>query len=296
MKIRLLSLLLISLLFSVLIADNPHNLNPEMKMVGLSDNQSEEGIFWHIYKGPGLSLSSRLGYTELYGILITKVVKDSPAWQAGIKNNDILMELNGYPIFNVKEFDSIKKLLQPGDTIWLTIWREGKIFDITTKLQGRTKEKKTGKSEFNEKVTYPVGWGGGSWIPYWAVFPVDDINELITHIGESTEDKGFAHNAINEDGVFMSGGGGKVNIGKGFFLGGVGAGYSFPIAMLQHIPKLNITFPLVELPWISVMLLTKNLSVLWELCLVLEVMKWNILLWQIQILTGLKSHQVEVSM
>ncbi|MDD5624229.1 MAG: PDZ domain-containing protein [Candidatus Cloacimonetes bacterium] len=228
MKIRLLSLLLISLLFSVLIADNPHNLNPEMKMVGLSDNQSDEEVYFGIYiKDLDYPLAQELGYTELYGILITKVVKDSPAWQAGIKNNDILMELNGYPIFNVKEFDSIKKLLQPGDTIWLTIWREGKTFDITAKLQGRTKEKKTGKSESNEKVAYPVGWGGGSWMPYWAVFPVDDVNELIAHIGESTGDKGFAHNAINEDGVFMSGGGGKINIGKGFFLGGVGAGYSF---------------------------------------------------------------------
>jgi hypothetical protein len=69
------------------------------------------------------------------------------------------MKLNGYPIFNVKEFRSIKKLLRPGDTVWLTIWREGKIFDITTKLQGRTKGKKPGKSESNKKVAYPVGWG-----------------------------------------------------------------------------------------------------------------------------------------
>lgn len=228
MKIRLLSLMLISLWFSVLMAENFQNLNPEMKLVEISDNQSDEEVYFGIYvKDLDYPLAQKLGYTELYGILITKVVKDSPAWQAGIKNKDILMELNGYPIFNVKEFDSIKKLLCPGDTVWLTIWRDGKTFDITAKLQARPKEKKPGKSESNEKVTYPVGWGGGSWMPYWAVFPVDDVNELIAHIGESTGDKGFAHNAINEDGVFMSGGGGKINIGKGFFLGGVGAGYSF---------------------------------------------------------------------
>ncbi|HOQ82823.1 MAG TPA: PDZ domain-containing protein [Candidatus Syntrophosphaera thermopropionivorans] len=228
MKIRLVSLVIISVLFSVLTAENPQNINLEMKMIGLSDVPSEEEVYFGVYiQDLDFPTAQSLGYNELYGILVTKVEKGSLAWQAGIKNNDILMKLNGYPIFNVKEFRSIKKLLRPGDTVWLTIWREGKIFDITTKLQGRTKGKKPGKSESNEKVGYPVGWGGGSWMPYWAVFPVDDVNELITNIGESTEDKGFAHKAINEDGVFMSGGGGKVNIGKGFFLGGVGAGYSF---------------------------------------------------------------------
>jgi len=228
MKIRLVSLVIISVLFSVLMAENPQNINLEMKMIGLSDVPSEEEVYFGVYiQDLDYPTAQALGYNELYGILITKVEKGSPAWNIGIRKNDILMEINGYPIFNVKEFESIKKLLHPGDIIWLHIWRDGNIFDITMKVQGRTKEKSDAKKQPKSKESYPVGWGGGSWIPYWVVFPVDDVNELIAHIGEPTGDKTFANNAISEDGVFMSGGGGKINIGIGFFLGGVGASYSF---------------------------------------------------------------------
>ena len=228
MKPKIVFCFLITFIMCALFAETTPLLTANQQMIDVWDSDSEEEVYFGFeVEDMDFPTAQSLGYNELYGILVTKVEKGSLAWQAGIKNNDILMKLNGYPIFNVKEFRSIKKLLRPGDTVWLTIWRDGKIFDITTKLQGRTKEKKPGKSESNEKVAYPVGWGGGSWMPYWAVFPVEDVNELITNIGESTGDKGFAHKAINEDGVFMSGGGGKINIGKGFFLGGVGAGYSF---------------------------------------------------------------------
>jgi hypothetical protein len=64
----------------------------------------------------------------------------------------------------------VLKTLHPGDIIWLHIWRDGNIFDITMKVQGRTKEKSDAKKQPKSKEVIRW-WGGGSWIPYRVFFP-----------------------------------------------------------------------------------------------------------------------------
>ncbi len=71
------------------------------------------------------------------GIVVIEVVKDSPADRMGIKQYDIIKELNGEKI---KASDEIFKKIQamkPSDTITMAIYREGKNYSVSGKLAER---------------------------------------------------------------------------------------------------------------------------------------------------------------
>jgi len=51
----------------------------------------------------------------------------------------------------------------------------------------------------------------------------DDVNHVIANVKDSL---GSDFKNISSKGLFLNGGGGKGNVGKGYFIGGMGAGYS----------------------------------------------------------------------
>lgn len=60
------------------------------------------------------------------GALVTDVVKDSPADQAGVKQEDIIIGYNGIRVENLGAFRNYVALLAPGSKLRLTIHRDGK--------------------------------------------------------------------------------------------------------------------------------------------------------------------------
>ncbi len=166
-----------------------------------------------------------LGYYEDYGILITEVVDGSPACEAGLEEDDIIMAINEDEITDLAEFDRVRAELEPGDVIYLTYWHEGELREIEMTMQARPgaevkKQVIVMKDEMPRKKKLSVGYGGGSWIPVWFNTEMSDVNELIANFG-------YGSDAISDKGVILNGGAGKGNVGKGFFIGGVGAGYSW---------------------------------------------------------------------
>jgi len=71
------------------------------------------------------------------GILIAKVEHKSPAEEAGLKQGDIILELNGKPIKSLETFRNQVSMMNPGDTIELKIYRQGKRVPIRVKLASR---------------------------------------------------------------------------------------------------------------------------------------------------------------
>jgi serine protease Do len=65
------------------------------------------------------------------------IVPDSPAAKAGIKAEDIILKLNGVKINREHSLASLIQKYKVGDTIKLTILREGKEMEISLKLEER---------------------------------------------------------------------------------------------------------------------------------------------------------------
>ncbi|MBU3915682.1 Do family serine endopeptidase [bacterium] len=80
------------------------------------------------------ALADYYGLKEQSGILVSKVIADSPAEKAGIKSNDIIMEVNGQKTDSGRKIVTIISAINPGDTAEVKVMREHKIKQIAVKI------------------------------------------------------------------------------------------------------------------------------------------------------------------
>jgi len=71
---------------------------------------------------------------ERSGVLISSVVKGSPAEKAGIKKGDIVVSYDGKPVESASQLRNLVAFSSFGRKIPLTVWREGKTIDLTLVL------------------------------------------------------------------------------------------------------------------------------------------------------------------
>lgn len=72
---------------------------------------------------------------EEEGILVIEVTPKGPAHQAGIQAGDVIQKIDQTKITSLKEFRQILYKKHMGDTIKLTILREGKYLEVEAKLK-----------------------------------------------------------------------------------------------------------------------------------------------------------------
>src|SRR5467141_1197584 len=60
------------------------------------------------------------------GVVLGKIVPDSPAAKAGLKENDVVTELNGQRVEGAAQFRRMVHEIPAGRSIQLTVWREGR--------------------------------------------------------------------------------------------------------------------------------------------------------------------------
>ena len=68
------------------------------------------------------------------GVVISSVVPDSPAAKAGLKENDVVTEINGQRIEGVAQFRRIIRETPAGRTDQITVWRDGRAQTLTVTL------------------------------------------------------------------------------------------------------------------------------------------------------------------
>jgi len=71
------------------------------------------------------------------GVAISEVTEGSAADKAGLKHNDIVLELNGEPVESADVFRNQVAMLQPDTEVKMVIWRDGKRKTLTAKLDKR---------------------------------------------------------------------------------------------------------------------------------------------------------------
>jgi 2-alkenal reductase len=72
-----------------------------------------------------------------YGAHIQSVEQDSPADDAGLREDDVIIAVEGTPITQTEAFSELLFLHEPGDTIELTIVRNGRTRDVEVTLTER---------------------------------------------------------------------------------------------------------------------------------------------------------------
>ena len=168
-------------------------------------------------------------YDYNYGVLLSGVVPGGGAQQAGLMKGDIIMEFGGQKARYESQLLTMIKSKKVGETVDIVFFRNEQIYETQAVLQSRQKPKideTTGEVIIQKKRKLDAGGGGGSWIPMWFVDKnkFEDVNSVI---------KAFGFTPLREDGIFLNGFGGKGNIGKNWFLGGMGEWYSIDRKMID---------------------------------------------------------------
>lgn len=90
------------------------------------------------------------------GVSVREVDESSPAKSAGIQVGDIITKIEGKEVANSNELNRIKYTYKIGDTITLTIYRDGKEQDIKVTLAEEPEKKAEETSTQNNNATQAV--------------------------------------------------------------------------------------------------------------------------------------------
>ena len=77
------------------------------------------------------------------GVLLGKIVPDSPAAKAGLKENDVVTEINGQRVESAAQFRRMIHEIPAGRNIQLTVWRDGRAQMLSATL-GKSEERRQG--------------------------------------------------------------------------------------------------------------------------------------------------------
>jgi len=88
------------------------------------------------------------------GALVGKVLPDSPAAKAGLKENDVITEINGQRVEGAAQFRRMIREIPSGRTVQFTVWRDGRSQTLSATL---------GKSEEGHKFRMQAAPGAYSF-------------------------------------------------------------------------------------------------------------------------------------
>jgi serine protease Do len=92
------------------------------------------------------AVAQRFGMETPQGVYVEEVMDSSPAGKAGLKTLDIIIKIDGHAMNSSNEIQNFIAMKKPGETVTLSLLRNGKPTDVAVKLGQR----ETGKPGVNE--------------------------------------------------------------------------------------------------------------------------------------------------
>jgi len=114
--------------------------NPKVKVYNdLKDVDDDEDLQVFVGSGGWLGVGvsevstdtmKELKLPEERGAVLGKIVPDSPAAKAGLKEKDVVLEINGQRVEGTEQFRRMIREIPPGRTANLTVWRDGRTQNV----------------------------------------------------------------------------------------------------------------------------------------------------------------------
>ena len=89
----------------------------------------------------GISLDDNMAkrYNLVRGVYVAKIESSSAAYNSGIKVGDVIVKIDDKEITTIEELNEIKNSKNVGDTVKITVYRDGKNIEINVKLDSDDK-------------------------------------------------------------------------------------------------------------------------------------------------------------
>ena len=92
-------------------------------------------------------IADSLALGSATGALVAQVEPDSAAAKAGIKAGDVIKSVDGKTVGTIRELTRTVAAAQPGASVQVGLWRDGKEMTVTAKLGDSSKTKQASKAE-----------------------------------------------------------------------------------------------------------------------------------------------------
>jgi serine protease Do len=81
------------------------------------------------------AIARAMGLNSPEGALVGDVTADSPAQRAGLRSGDVIQSMNGTPIVETNQLRMNISMMNPGQTVKLKVFRDGKTSEVTAKIE-----------------------------------------------------------------------------------------------------------------------------------------------------------------
>jgi serine protease Do len=119
--------------------------NPDVKILGrmpgfevddLNITIDEDGSSWLGVETHEVTAekAKELKLSAERGVVLGKIIPDSPAAKAGLKENDVVTEFNGQRVEGASQFRRMIHEIPAGRTVQLSVWREGRAQTLSVTL------------------------------------------------------------------------------------------------------------------------------------------------------------------
>lgn len=112
----------------------PSNMAVRVSRELISSGKVQRGYLGLTIQNLTPELARSFGVSDTKGALVANVLKDGPADRAGIKQGDLILAYEGKPIDDPDTFRNDLSTVPVGNTIALTIYREGQSREVSLKV------------------------------------------------------------------------------------------------------------------------------------------------------------------
>lgn len=99
---------------------------------------------------------SKFGLREVRGVAVEKVVENSPAAAAGLRDGDVIIRFNGEPITSTRKLTRMVSEVAPDHSVRVTVLRNGNEQELTATL-GKRPMPAFGEGNFRFEMPEPMG-------------------------------------------------------------------------------------------------------------------------------------------
>lgn len=171
----------------------PVNLAKTVAIDLIRNGKVNRGYIGVTIKGVDATEAEALGLSSPRGVRIEDVVKGGAGEAAGLKQNDVILSVDGQEVGEANQLQGQIALHHAGDNVKLHMWRDGKEFDVNVKLKPRTEDlasndKNNDNTDDNDAV-----------VPEKTSATFDDIGMTVRNLTSNEKEK-FG----TDGGVFIS--------------------------------------------------------------------------------------------
>jgi len=115
----------------------PINLAKEVADQLMKTGSVERGYLGIYPQDLTLELAEALGLAEAKGVVITQITEDSPATEAGMERDDVVLEFGGSSVESASQFRNLVAAHKPGEKVEMVVLRAGKREMLTAQMGKR---------------------------------------------------------------------------------------------------------------------------------------------------------------